>query len=286
MHRLLSVLIAGIAVSGSLTSCKLINSILHDEEVVAKVGNNMLYKSEVTSLIPSGISGDDSLRLAMQYINSWASDMVYLDIAEKQLSKTEKDVSKQLETYRRALLKYRYEQLYVNERLDTAVTYGEVEEYYRSHTEDFRLERPIVRACYLNMLPESTHFGQIKDLMSSTDEDSTWQAEQLASSSYDRFTDYADSWIDVTVLAGDLGVGYETILPLEPDTFIETEGQNGKHNVAYIFDAVPAGEIPPVEFCAPMIKDIILSARKHRLTASLEQELREDARDKGKFVIY
>ena len=189
MHRLLSVLIAGIAVSGSLTSCKLINSILHDEEVVAKVGNNMLYKSEVTSLIPSGISGDDSLRLAMQYINSWASDMVYLDIAEKQLSKTEKDVSKQLETYRRALLKYRYEQLYVNERLDTAVTYGEVEEYYRSHTEDFRLERPIVRACYLNMLPESTHFGQIKDLMSSTDEDSTWQAEQLASSSYDRFTD-------------------------------------------------------------------------------------------------
>ena len=83
MHRLLSVLIAGIAVSGSLTSCKLINSILHDEEVVAKVGNNMLYKSEVTSLIPSGISGDDSLRLAMQYINSWASDMVYLDIAEK-----------------------------------------------------------------------------------------------------------------------------------------------------------------------------------------------------------
>ena len=114
------------------SSCKLVNSILHDEEVVAKVGNSMLYKSEVTRLIPQGISGDDSLRLAMQYINSWASDMVYLDVAEKQLSKEQKDVSKELEAYRRSLLKYRYEQLYVNERLDTAVTTDEIEEYLKT----------------------------------------------------------------------------------------------------------------------------------------------------------
>ena len=49
------------------------------------------------------------------------------------------------------------------------------------------------------------------------------------------------------------------------------------HGLMYMIVAV---------FCRYRIEDIILSARKHRLTASLEQELLMDARDKGKFVIY
>ena len=232
------------------SSCKLVNSILHDEEVVAKVGNSMLYKSEVTRLIPQGISGDDSLRLAMQYINSWASDMVYLDVAEKQLSKEQKDVSKELEAYRRSLLKYRYEQLYVNERLDTAVTTDEIEEYFNAHQEDFRLARPIVKARSMKILAESPRCR------------------------------------DAGTLAEELETDVQSILPLEAGSFVETAGSDGKRNVAYLLDVVPEGSIPPVEFCSQRIEDIILSARKHHLTSSLEQELLMDARDKGKFVIY
>lgn len=267
------------------SSCKLVNSILHDEEVVAKVGNNMLYKSEVTVLIPAGIPADDSLRLAMQYINSWASDMVYLDVAEKQLSKEQKDVSKELESYRRSLLKYRYEQLYVNERLDTAVTETEVEEYFKAHEEDFRLELPIVRARCMKILAESPDYEQIKELMVSTEE-GEWEMDMKGYTSADRLRDYSGRWIDAAVLAEEMETDVRSILPLEAGGFVETAGSDGKRNVAYILDVVPAGSIPPVEFCRYRIEDIILSARKHRLTASLEQELLMDARDKGKFVIY
>ena len=105
-----------------LGSCNAISSLIHDDQVVAKVGDNKLYKSEVEGFIPNMIPASDSVRLAEQYINSWAMDLLYLDVAEKELSKSELDVATELESFRRSLLKYRYEQRYINDRLDTLVT--------------------------------------------------------------------------------------------------------------------------------------------------------------------
>ena len=79
-----------------LGSCNAISSLIHDDQVVAKVGDNKLYKSEVEGFIPNMIPASDSVRLAEQYINSWAMDLLYLDVAEKELSKSELDVAAEL----------------------------------------------------------------------------------------------------------------------------------------------------------------------------------------------
>ena len=113
-----------------MNSCKTITSFVHDGRVVAKIGNHKLYASDLNAYIPDSASPEDSTRLALQYINSWASDMAFIDVAEKELSKSEKNVDKELEDYRRSLLKYRYEQKYVNQMLDTAVTDAQIEKYY------------------------------------------------------------------------------------------------------------------------------------------------------------
>ena len=70
-----------------LASCRAISRFLHDDEIVAEVDDVVLYKSDLEKMLPSGLSKEDSLRLAAKYINSWASDQVFLSIAEEQLSK-------------------------------------------------------------------------------------------------------------------------------------------------------------------------------------------------------
>ena len=117
----------------ALSSCRTISSFFTKGEIVAQVGQEKLYRTDIDKVIPMGLPADDSVRMARQYINSWASDRVYLDIAEQQLSKSAQDVSQELEDYRKSLLKYRYEQLYVNERLDTSVSHDNIEEYYNIH---------------------------------------------------------------------------------------------------------------------------------------------------------
>ena len=87
--------------------------------------------------------------------------------AQQRLSKEEKDVSKELEAYRQSLLRYRYEQRYVNERLDTTVSEKQISDYYDSHKETFKLERPILKARFLNIDKDSPNLAKIKKLMSS-----------------------------------------------------------------------------------------------------------------------
>ena len=286
MKRLLNVIAAILIVLPSLSSCRAISSFLKGGDVVAEVGSEKLYRSELNAVIPKGISQEDSTYLARQYINTWATELVYLGIAEQQLSKTEKDVTKELEDYRKSLLKYRYEQLYVNERLDTAVSDMLVEEYYNAHQDKFVLSRPLVKARFLSIADESPAKEQIRKRMSSDEVEDLVEADSLAYSSAYKFTTWSDEWIDVTVLAREFPMDYESMLSQVKKQWLEKVDTLGVARLAFIKDVMKKGEVAPIEYSTPAIKDIIISARKQALISSLEQDLLNDARENGKFVIY
>lgn len=283
MHRCTYILIIGIVLL-AVSSCRTISSIVHDDQVVAKVGRDFLYKSDLDKVIPESATGQDSIALAQQYINAWASDAVFLELAEAHLSKEDKDVSKELEEYRRSLLKYKYEQKYVNERLDTAVVEDEIVKYYEDHKEQFVLEVPIVKVRYMRISADSPNLGLIKKKMASSDVDDLVEADSLAYYAADIYTDYAGQWIDVVRLARNFGVDYGTLMSEVRHSMVEREDA-GKVNVAYIEDYIAAGDQAPLEYCRDRIKDIIISVRKQTLINGLERDLLEDARSKGKFEI-
>ena len=63
------------------TSCRFLNSFIHNgEQIVAKVGDEKLYLSELESFIPEGITPEDSVLLSRRYINSWAMDKLYMTV--------------------------------------------------------------------------------------------------------------------------------------------------------------------------------------------------------------
>ena len=270
----------------ALVSCKTISSFLSDDETVAEAGGARLYRSELNALIPKGIQREDSVRLARQYINAWALDQVFLTVAQEQLSKAERDVTKELEEYRKSLLKYRYEQLYVNERLDTAVSEDNVEAYYVANANKFELPRPIVKARYLRMSADSPVLPKIRKKMSSDQVQDLVEADSLAYSSALRFTTWGNRWIDAASLAREFETDYVTVMSMVRGGWVEMTDSTGITSLAYISEIVREGETAPLEYCTPQIKDMIISARKQSLITGLEQDLLMDAREKGQFVIY
>ena len=286
MRRRIYIIASILIVLPALSSCRAISSFLRGGEVVAEVAGEKLYRSDLDAVIPKGISQDDSTYLARQYINTWASEMVFLGIAEEQLSKTEKDVTKELEDYRKSLLKYRYEQLYVNERLDTAVSDDLVEEYYNAHQDKFVLGRPLVKARFLSISDDSPAKDQIRKRMSSGEVEDLIEADSLAYSSALKFTTWSEEWVDVTVLAREFQIDYETMLGQVRNKWIEKVDTLGVARLAYIPEMIKKGEVAPLEYSAPAIKDIIISSRKQTLISTLEQDLLNDARENGQFVIY
>jgi hypothetical protein len=261
-------------------------------EVVAKVGDNRLHRSQLESYIPAGVSPEDSAALARQYILTWAEDLLLMDMAESQLSSQEKDVSAELEEYRKSLIKYRYGQLYIQQRLDTLVTDEEVARYYQENPDRFRLERPILKSRFMIIPADARSLKVIKAKMSSEDDMEVMEADSLASSVAIKYVDSSDTWMDALVVARESGTDYRSMLAAfrEPnfskDPFVEIPDETGNLHVIYVVEQVGEGKTAPLEYSEARIRDLILSARKHALEEGLTESLLEDARKNNKFVIY
>jgi hypothetical protein len=270
-----------------LGSCNAISSLVHDDQVVAKVGKNKLYKSEVERFIPNLVSAEDSARLAEQYINTWAMDLLYLDVAERELSKGELDVSAELEDFRRSLLKYRYEQRYINDRLDTLITDEQIRSYYEAHQSDFELKRPVMKARFVDVMKDSPNKDAILRMMSSQEYNDVQRADTLAKSTALRWFDSSDTWMDANEVAKYFGLDHTQMLAyLRWDNTIRYEpADRADLMVAYVCDIRYDGPAP-LDYCVPRIRDILMSARKHDLMNSLERDLLENALESKQFVVY
>ena len=286
MRRIVHIIALIGIVLPAFMSCRAISSFLSADETIAEVGQAKLYRSELNELIPRGIPADASVRLAKMYINTWALDQVFLAVAEEQLSKSEKDVTKELEDYRKSLLKYRYEQLFVNERLDTSVSEDRIGQYYQDHEEKFILQRPVVKARFLLIAEDSPSLDKIKKKMASDEVQDLVDADSLAYSSALKFLTWGNEWIDVSTLAREFGADHETMLDWMEGKWITRRDTSGRVSVAYVSEMMSAGRLAPIEYCTPSIRDMIISARKQSLISTLEQDLLKDARETGQLVIF
>ena len=277
IHICLLVLLAAV-------SCKTVTHLqetateLFRGEVVAKVGDHRLHRAELESYIPAGVSAEDSASLARQFIQSWAEDLLLMEMAETQLSAQEKDVKAELEEYRKNLIKYRYEQLYIQQRLDTLVTEDEVAIFYRDNPDRFRLERPILKSRYMVIPADARSLKLIKTKMSSEDEIEVVEADSLAAS--------VALTMDALSPAREAVIDYRTLVGGIKNPFVEVTDEAGNLHVVYVVDMVPEGKTAPLDYCEERIRDLILSSRKHALEEGLAQDLLENARKNNKFVIY
>lgn len=279
-------IVSGILVLASLSGCKFFGDVLHNEPLAAKVGSHELTMAALRDAVPDGLTPEDSAAFAERYINSWARDMLLMDRAEKGLSAEEKDVSAQLEDYRRTLLNHRYEQKYIAEHLDSLVTREEIEDYYAANREKFRLQTPVVKAYYFNISPRSKELQTILSGMTSTKEAQRAEADTLMRTASMRFVDYSANWVDAYVLAREFNTDVVTLLSSRKKEWIRLPDGLGHDNVAFLIDYVPDGSYAPVDYCTKRIEEIILSARKHALSAEFETKLIEEALESEQLIIY
>ena len=184
IHKIRKTAIAtlGLLVLYCSSSCQL----THDDQAVARVGKTTLFKSEVEKYIPAGLPHEDSLALAKKYIYNWASELIMNDMAQQQMSKAELDVSKEVEEYRSSLLKYRYEQHFIQSRLDTTVTDEEILAHYNANASAYSLSIPIAKARYLRIPKTSPMKERLHKLLASEDEASLYLLDSLSYSNADK----------------------------------------------------------------------------------------------------
>ena len=245
----------------SVSSCRLYDG-LFNGDVVARAGKDVLYRSEVEALNISGFSPEDSAAMVERYIRSWARNRLLLEVAESRLSKEDRNVTAQLEEYRRQLLVYRYEQQYVEQRLDTVIT----EEQYK-------------------VSDSSPNLNPIKSLYRARGVEDSVRLEDLCYTSADKYF-RLDSWTGLDIVAEEAGVPVQELSAvLDSRPWFEHNWMGYTYLIA-VHDYVPEGGAAPYDYSRDRIRNLILSRRKQELVTSLERNVLNDAIASDKFIIY
>ena len=281
MNKFVSIIIAALLVC----SCTLFESVTKGEKV-AQIGRAALYKTDIEKIIPKGISSQDSVALVKQYIDSWAIKQLMLQKAEEQLPKGDKDVAQLLEDYRMQLLVFRYENKFIEERLDTIVSVAEREEYYNAHQSNFEGKNGVFKGRLVKMQNSSPNLQVMRKLAQGREIDDLEALEQLAYNSAYKYSNYNNNWVDLGVVAREVGVSIMELQQVLAKQNVVAEVKDTVYtNLLQVLEYIAPGEITPFEYNSEKIKEIIISRRKQELLANLQRDILNDALNNNKLKI-
>ncbi len=273
----------------TVCSCNMVDRVFHSrqDQKVAAVGKEILYRSDLEKVVPSGATPQDSARMAEQYINSWVLDRILLSEAVSYLSKEEKsEAESKVAEFRQNLLTFKYEQRQVAESLDTVVSREAAEQYYSDHKEAFVSSSSVIKGRVIRISEKSPYYAMIRDRFRTTDAADLSEFEQTCRSYAESYSDFGGNWVPVSALARELGMD---VSKCEADLARSTayeEDIDGNHFLVFIQGRTAPGEVTPLDYNIDSIKEVIISRRKQDFLTSLEQELFDNALARGKIKIY
>jgi len=253
---------------------------------IAKVYDKYLYSTDIEKLFLKGVSKEDSVLITKAYVDKWIQTQLLLRMAEQNLSDSQKNVARQLEDYRTSLLIFKYEQEYINQKMDTSVKYDELEQYYTNNKENFVLDETIVKALYIKLRKEAPQIQKIKELYKSSNDEDIKQLDNLAYQSSTKYDYFGDKWISLSFILREIPYPIENVEEvLLKNKSIEMEDGDYLYLVSFR-SVLTKGSIAPFEYVAGSIKDIVLNSRKQKLIQGLEQSIYNRAQDNASFQVF
>ena len=270
-----------------LSGCDMVSLKEDQGRVLAQVEGEYLFLSDLTGVVPQGISHSDSIALAKNFINNWVKNRLMIVQAERNLTEEQLDFSKQLEDYRNSLVIYHYETLLIDQELDTVVTDAQIMSFYQSHLGDFELKENILRAYYAIVNSETPLLDQVLEVFDLPDAlavDSLLyfeKSDDMLSLSVD--TSYWMSFFQ-----------FQQIIPIESynqELFLKNKRlirieENGMVFLVKVVNFKIKDDISPLEVERQDIRHIIINQRKVRLIKKVRDDIYKKALYNNDFEIF
>ncbi|MFZ2286562.1 MAG: hypothetical protein WAV93_06215 [Bacteroidales bacterium] len=255
---------------------------------VARAGDRVLYLDQIpTGLVLSGMSETDSISAVQSYIRQWARKELLAIRAEENLTPEYKaEVNRQLNEMRNNLLIYQYQQQMIIQRLDTAVTDNELQDYYVGNLSTFTLTSNLVRALFVKVPATTPDLDRIRKLYRSSEPADLNALEDLCFQYAVRYDDYNEEWIPFTQLLMEV--------PLESSSQEEWLARNSavelKDDQYVYFIAIREyklrNSVAPFEYIRGQVKTIIMNNRRNEFLQKLEDGIYNEAVRSNTLKVY
>ncbi len=266
-----------------LAGCKHNN--VNEKDIVAKVNDAVLTKSEIKELMEeNNFKGKDSLYVIKAYVRNWVVNQLLKQEAENNLNDLDRArIEKLVNEYKTDLFVNKYKQLYIKQKLDTAISDTELVSFYHSYNFDYRLKQPIIKAVEVKVPKRSYKYYEIRKLMKDADKNFD-EIKKICSEHKYYLSDFGERWINFEpfkenykIENKNLQKGKLFIKSAPADTLVD--------EMLYVSDFMLPGDTIPYELVKDNLKKIILHKRKVSLFYQLVNNTYQDALSNKNFYI-
>ncbi len=253
------------------------------DKPIASVFDRDLFKKDIELLLPNNVAREDSVILIRSIINSWAIKELLLKKAEENNSQNENsEINTLVREYKQALLINGYKERLVKQQLDTVVAFKDIENYYLSHRNNFKLNEELIKVRYLHFSSDLIDKKEVSEFFKKGSLEDLEELE-LRQLSFKSIMLNDSIWTPLENVLLKTPFSRENLL--KKSKFIQKEDSLGLYLVT-INDVLFRNDIAPLSYVKSTIKQIILHQRKLELIRDIEKIIVNDAIQNKSFKIH
>lgn len=257
------------------------------DQVLARLGDEFYYKSDLIDIFPYGLSEEDSVIFVKNRINNWAKEKLLFKKALVNLGDEKQgDLNQLIESYKNELFSYAYQEKIVKSAMDTFISEQSVREYYNTNKLNFKLNQEIINARYLKINSENYNLKDVvKRFRRFKQSDKIFlDSISLQFSSY-YFND--SLWINKDVFFNKLPEINDRLKQniVKNKLFYRLQDSLELYLIN-IEDYKLKNDIAPFDFIKSTLKQVLLNKKKLEFISKFENEIIEDALQQNEFEFY
>ena len=202
--------------------------------------------------------------------------MVY-DVALRNLGDEKEEVDKLVEEYRRSLVRYRYQERLVEEKLKTDIRESDKLNYYEENQKKFILDKGLIKGLFLKIPVDAPGLTDVKKWYKSTDVASLEKIEKYSVQNATIYEYFYDKWVDFDEVMDNIPIHVSN-----PNAFLKANKYVEVADSSYCYllnikEYLPSGSVEPYDYASPHVTEMLVNQRKVEFLKKFEDELYNDA---------
>ena len=255
-----------------------------ERKVIAKTKTQVLYKDDVLDALPISLSPEDSITFVKSYVENWLHFTLLYEVADNNVSDNDSSLAKRVDLFRKELYINAYEQMFLQQKLDTLIPQKEIDEYYELHKNEYLLEHSVVKPIFIVFpLTKEREIAEVEKLFFPKKEIDLDALKDFCFQHCQKFS-FANQWVDLNALKQEL--------PFEVRNEAFPVGKSLKfEDTANVFfvkieEQRGAGNRMPIELAHDKIAKTILQSRKVEMLKNMREKVFQDATRKKQYEVF
>ncbi len=252
---------------------------------LVEVDGHFLYEEDLRAVQPVGLSPDDSLLFADDYVRNWVEEVLLYDKAEENIPDNE-EVERLVANYRKSLILHLYQQALIRQKLAAEVTEEEVEAYYRDNLNLFKVDRPLIKGLFIKVPLKAPRLADVRRWYRSDSHDAVEHLEKYSLRNAVKYEYFYDKWVPAADVLGLLpGGGMEAEPALRQKRPVEL-ADTAFHYFLNVTDYRAVGEEEPYEVARVHARDLLLNIRQVEFMRGVRDDLYRQAVENNRITYY